>query len=165
VRGRFDDEQSIGIATGAHQLLENGSAVEREADVTVLVGHRHRRHHHPGAEMMDQETVVTKERRHVLDVGAPGHQGPFVPAKEIHAVVHVGMEKDVRGAKRQTAAEGEVLPVTAFSKRPKERDRRAGDDAEADRVARSYERRGLLDGHLARFHRTILHEPTHCATI
>jgi len=115
-----------------------------------------------GAEMLDQETVVTKERRHVLDVGALAIRA-VRSAKEIHAVVHVGMEKDV-GSQATDRAEGEVLPVTAFSKRPKERDRRAGDDAKpiasrarTSAAASSTSSRALSPHHSAR--------TDHCATI
>ncbi len=99
----------------------------------------------------------------MLDVGALGHQGAFVAAEEVDAVVHVGVQEDVGRAEREAAAEGEVLPVASRAEGPKERDRGAGDDAEADGVAGTNQRRGLLDTHLARRHRPILPERSRCA--
>ena len=96
---------------------------------------------------------MAKERRHVLDVGALGHERAFVAAEEVDAVVNVGVEEDVGRAERQAAAEREVLPVVACAERPEQRDGRAGDDAEADGVTGTHERGGLFDTHLSRLHR------------
>ena len=61
-----------GSRPAATELFEVRTVVERETDPTARVGHR------PGiimiasVQVLDQETVVTKEGRHVLDVGARG---------------------------------------------------------------------------------------------
>jgi hypothetical protein len=44
-------------------------------------------------------------------------------------------------------------------------DRRAGDDTESDGVDGANKRRGLFDTQLASFHRSIVHDEAHCATI
>ncbi len=108
---------------------------------------------------------MAKERWRELDVGALQHQRSFIATEEADAVVDVGMEEDIRRRQRQTTAEREVLPIVALSECPKERYRRTGDDAEADRVTGTNERRGLLDGHLARAHPPILPDRELCATL
>jgi hypothetical protein len=63
--------------------------------------------------VLDQQSVVAKERRNVLSVGAARNVLALVRSVETGAVVDVGMQEQGEIAEHQPAAYAKVLPIVA----------------------------------------------------
>ena len=165
VRRRLHDQQSLGVTAGTHQLFEVGPVVQRETDPAVLIGHGNRRHHDPRLQVLNQKSVMAKERWYVRHVRALGRELAFNATVEAHAVMNVGPQKDIWWCEGEAAAKGEVLPVRALAERSQHRNRRPADNAEARRVTGLKQCGGFVGTHLTGGHRNILPDATLCGNI
>ena len=57
------------IAPRTPTLFEVGTLVQRETDLLSIVGHRGLHHHNASVDALDQESVVVKEGRDILETG------------------------------------------------------------------------------------------------
>ena len=101
----------------------------------------------------------------MLGVGTRQRQRTLIAAEETDPVVDVGVREDRVRAERETAAEGEILPVVALGEGLQHGDRRTRDDAKSNTVDRTHQLRRVVGTHHSGAHRTILPDPRGCGTI
>ena len=74
VRGKpgvhFDDEQPVGIGAGLMELTDRGAGVQGQAQVSVGVGWRRDRRHHPRSKAFEERAETTEVGRHEGHIGA-----------------------------------------------------------------------------------------------